>query len=590
MRDRKVVAEVPSVNAPGWDESDIRKWTCQCFEELDATDRFSREELQHADAVRERELDLGRCGDTWKNRHIPRDTVVNYVRVGSGRNDKLRPSVDGSISVVPREDGARSEQQFRMTFCDSVYRVSRHFGPERNLGAWQPSCEQAFCQRDRIIQLCERDYWNDSDCAESIIDCRFHDKRESTILLIELEMVGCRVCTSMTNNKTAQTVAYFIAFAALGMAMASLGPTLPGLAQQTRSTVSDISFLFTVRSFGFLLGSLFSGRFYDRLPGHSVMAGTIVVVSAAMATMPLVDQLPLLLTVMLVLGTAEGALGVGGNALLVWVHGRSVAPFMNALHFSYGVGGFIAPLIIARTLANNAVRMPYFVLAILILPAAILLLRLASPTNTTVEPTDQATDGKSNHWLVFLIALLLCLYIGAEVSWGSWIYSYVLKVNIGNESMAAYLTSLFWGSLTIGRLLGVPIGARFRPRAILLTDIVGCFVSVGIAIIWPTSITAITVATVCAGLSMASIYPTALTFAERRMKITGQITGFLIVGGSVGGMIVPLVIGQMFESIGPRVMMLTILVDLLLLLVVYVVLVSRHVVPSGRMVASEDSA
>ena len=72
---------------------------------------------------------------------------------------------------------------------------------------------------------------------------------------------------------------------------------------------------------------------------------------------------------------------------------------------------------------------------------------------------------------------------------------------------------------------------------------------------------------------MASIYPTALTFAGRRMKITGQVTSLLIVGGSAGGMIVPLLIGQMFESIGPRVMMLTILVDMSLAVVVYVFLV-----------------
>jgi FHS family Na+ dependent glucose MFS transporter 1 len=393
-------------------------------------------------------------------------------------------------------------------------------------------------------------------------------------------MVGWRVCTLMANRKTVQTVAYFIAFAALGMAMASLGPTLPGLAQQTRSSVGDISFLFTVRSFGFLVGSLFGGRFYDRLPGHGVMAATIVAVSAAMAAMPLVGELRLLIAVMLVLGTAEGALGVGGNALMVWVHGSRVAPFMNALHFSYGVGGFIAPLIIARTLsADNAVRTPYFVLASLILPTAILLLRIASPPSAAVETDDRTSRAKSNYPLVFLIALLLCLYIGAEVSFGGWIYSYVLKLNLGNETHAAFLTSLFWGSLTLGRLLGVPIGARFRPREILLADLIGCFVSVGIAIIWPQSVSAITTATVLAGLSMASIYPTALTFAERRMTITGQVTGFLIVGGSVGGMIVPLVIGRMFGSIGPRVMMFTILADLLLLLVVYLVLVSRHVVP-----------
>ena len=68
---------------------------------------------------------------------------------------------------------------------------------------------------------------------------------------------------------------------------------------------------------------------------------------------------------------------------------------------------------------------------------------------------------------------------------------------------------------------------------------------------------------------MASVYPTALTFAGRRMKITGQVTSFLLVGGSAGGMIVPFLIGQMFESIGPRVMMLTILVDMSLAVVVY---------------------
>jgi FHS family Na+ dependent glucose MFS transporter 1 len=72
---------------------------------------------------------------------------------------------------------------------------------------------------------------------------------------------------------------------------------------------------------------------------------------------------------------------------------------------------------------------------------------------------------------------------------------------------------------------------------------------------------------------MASIYPTALTFAERRMKITGQVTGFLIVGGSTGGMIVPLLIGLMFESLGPRVMMFTVLIDLIVAVMVYLMLV-----------------
>ena len=53
----------------------------------------------------------------------------------------------------------------------------------------------------------------------------------------------------------------------------------------------------------------------------------------------------------------------------------------------------------------------------------------------------------------------------------------------------------------------------------------------------------------------------------------GQVTGFLIVGGSTGGMIVPLLIGQMFESVGPRVMMFVVLIDLIVAVMVYLFLV-----------------
>ena len=355
--------------------------------------------------------------------------------------------------------------------------------------------------------------------------------------------------------------------------MTSIGPTLPGLAKQTGVGMGDISYLLTVRSFGFLLGSLFGGRFYDRMRGNLVMAVMIFAMSVTLALMPMIPMLSVLLAVMLLLGIAEGAVGVGGNALLVWVHQSRVAPYMNALHFFYGVGCLLAPLIIAQTLAReNSTVISYFVLAVLMLPVAALLLFVPTPQNQQVVETHSNVE-PIKYRLVLLIAFLLCLDIGAEVGYGSFIFSYVIKMNLGNENIAAYLTSIFWGSLTFGRLLGVPIAARFRPRTILLADLIGCFISLGIAILYSTSLTAISIASACIGLSLASVYPTALAFAERRMKITGQVTGFLLVGGSVGGMIVPLLIGKMFESIGPRVMLFTVLVDLLLALLVYLLLV-----------------
>jgi hypothetical protein len=43
--------------------------------------------------------------------------------------------------------------------------------------------------------------------------------------------------------------------------------------------------------------------------------------------------LALLAGAIFALGMAEGALDVGGNTLLVWVHQEKVGPFMNGLHF-----------------------------------------------------------------------------------------------------------------------------------------------------------------------------------------------------------------------------------------------------------------
>ena len=393
----------------------------------------------------------------------------------------------------------------------------------------------------------------------------------------------------MKNLKLAQTVSYFVAFIALGLAMAALGPTLAGLAAQTRADTGEISYLFTVRSFGFLLGSLFSGRFYDRLRGHTVMAITVLAMSATMALLPVAPTLPALLGVMLALGTAEGALGVGGNALLVWVHQHRVAPYMNALHFFYGLGGVFSPLIIRVIQSfHNSTTTTYFALALLILPSAALLLSLPSPQNPPVVATT-AGDGQVKYQLVVLVALLLCMYIGAEVSYGSWIFSYVVDMKLGDESMGNYVTSMFWGALTAGRLICIPIAVRLRPRTVLLADLIGCFVSIGIALVWPTSLPAVMLATVCIGLSMGSIYPTALTFAERRMKISGQVMSFFIVGGSAGGMIVPMLIGQMFKSIGPRVMLVTVLVDLLIAAAVYLTLIFTSA-PSREALAQQATA
>jgi FHS family Na+ dependent glucose MFS transporter 1 len=371
--------------------------------------------------------------------------------------------------------------------------------------------------------------------------------------------------------RLARTASYYAAFVALGMVGASLGPTLPGLAENTHTLLSEISFLFTARSLGYLLGSFLGGRLYDRTAGHPLMAFTVVVIAAMMALAPLIPLLPLLTAVLLILGAGEGTLDVGGNTLLVWVHRHQVGPFMNGLHFFFGVGAFLSPIIVAQTvLMSGDIVWAYWVLAVLILPVAIWLLRLSSPAaqNDFQDPVEaQPTAGSGvarQPLLVALIAIFFFLYAGAEIGFGGWVFSYAVELDLSDKTYAAYLTSAFFGAFTLGRLLAIPIAARYRPRTILLSDLIGCLISLGLIISWSSSLVALWMGAIGLGFSAASIFPTMLSLAERRMTITGRITGWFFVGASAGGMTLPWLIGQLFDSIGPRAMMFFILGDLVL--------------------------
>jgi FHS family Na+ dependent glucose MFS transporter 1 len=179
------------------------------------------------------------------------------------------------------------------------------------------------------------------------------------------------------------------------------------------------------------------------------------------------------------------------------------------------------------------------------------------------EKIDQDTVAPG---FVALIATLLFLYVGAEVSFGGWIYTYATALGLGSETSAAYLTSAFWGALTVGRLLAIPVAGRLRPRRFILIDLLGCIISLGIILLFAQSYAATWIGTIGLGLSMASFFPTMLAYAARRMATRGSITRWFFVGSGAGGMLLPWLIGQLFETFSPRVILVVILTDILLTL------------------------
>ena len=211
--------------------------------------------------------------------------------------------------------------------------------------------------------------------------------------------------TSSGKNQINSTIGYFAAFVSYGMVVALLGPTIPDLAVHTQSNLSQISILFTARSLGHIVGALYVARFYDRLPGHIVLGVSLLVMGLMVALMPTVPLLWLLVIILLVLGVTEGSVDVGGNTMLVWIHGRNVGPFMNALHFLFGLGAFFGPIIVAQTvMMSGDINLAYWVVALILVPVVVWVLRVPSPTLTQKIEETQLLRGEMV--LIVLTALL----------------------------------------------------------------------------------------------------------------------------------------------------------------------------------------
>lgn len=352
------------------------------------------------------------------------------------------------------------------------------------------------------------------------------------------------------------TLLYCTLLITLGLAGSLLGPAIPTLAENTGSTIDRIAWLFTAKAFGAMGGAFLLGRLYDRFSGHKLIAVILLLLLPTLALIPFVHNLNVLLCIMLVGGICEGTLHVGTNTLIVRLHGERVPPYMNALHFSFGIGATAAPMLLGLSFDfGGGIAWPFVGVPLLMTFLFPFFLRTPTPEGT--PPTDSSPALPPPRVILpILIGLLFFFYAGVEGSLSGWVYSYALDLKLADKASAAWLTSLLWGGLTLGRLCAVPLSRRFAPRHILLVDLVGGgIILCGIALFGGTYQT-LAIGVVAYGLAIASVFPTIMAFAGSRMAMTGNVTGWFFVGASLGGMLFPWLVGQFFVSYGPQAMLM----------------------------------
>jgi FHS family Na+ dependent glucose MFS transporter 1 len=372
----------------------------------------------------------------------------------------------------------------------------------------------------------------------------------------------------------ANTLVYYAMFVCIGLGAGIIGPTIPSLALQTNSSIGKIGAIFLAGPIGTAIGTFIGGKLFDRTTRGHTLLGIAQIFSAAMFFLiPVFPHYRLFIAVNALLGFSNGIINTGSNTFLIWTHRDKAAPFMNALHFFFGLGALGAPFIFARLLSGNGTyREAYWIIAGCAFVTAIAAFLLGkSPRH---EQSDESTTGKVRMlpYLPIILSSMLFLffYVGAEITYGEWIFTFATKLNIATVTHAAYLTSGFWLAFTIGRLISIPVAALFKPAQIIAVSLCFCIAILGTGLFISPSIKPVWAITLGLGFFMAPLWPTGFTMAGQSMKMTAQMSSFIILGDSIGGMILPAAMGLLLEKFGPQIMTTLVFISLVATFIAFI--------------------
>jgi len=200
----------------------------------------------------------------------------------------------------------------------------------------------------------------------------------------------------------------------------------------------------------------------------------------------------------------------------------------------------------------SSVKAPYLIIGLVLVALAIGIAMFKLPAMPEAARRGQMAPGTSiwKHRHLVLGAVAIFLYVGAEVSIGSFLVNYFSRPEIGNVStvVASRFVSFYWFGAMVGRFIGSAILQRIRTGVVLGIAAIAACVLVSISMLTSGHIAMGSI--ILVGLFNSVMFPNIFTLGiERLGPLTGDGSG-LLVTAIVGGAIIPVVQGALADHVG----------------------------------------
>ncbi len=347
------------------------------------------------------------------------------------------------------------------------------------------------------------------------------------------------------------------AFGSFGVSLIVVGALLPRILSDFHWSYTAAGVVLAANSVGYFTSTLVSGLLVQRLGLKPVIALGLAIEAVSLFFFGSAPAVALNLVLNFFIGVGQGGVEVVVNTSIARMEREGDSHLMMFVHSAFSVGAIVGPLAIGLIVAHELPwQGVYRGIAFLVLVIGVLLallpFRRIEGTGSTEEQARPRLRSLLGLPLLLFSFFALLLYVGLEVGVSNWISEYFVKVFGTPASTGAFMVSLFWVGMLIGRLSVSLIARGTRQAATLVALALLYTLSIFLAVLMRRAVAG-GIFFFLASLGCSGFYPLVMNLLGRHFRHSQSVAvGFAATGGGVGMFLFPLLMSGVSQHFGIR--------------------------------------
>jgi predicted MFS family arabinose efflux permease len=361
-------------------------------------------------------------------------------------------------------------------------------------------------------------------------------------------------------------VATSLLFLLFGAALGTWTARIPAVKDHLHLSDGRLSLALLAFAAGCIVGMAAIGRLTDRFGSTRVMIPMALCEGVLLVPPAFMPNLLGLGLALFVFGLVHGTLNIAMNANAIEVQRAWGGPIMSSFHAVYSIGGFLGAIVgglfargdisvgttflsVGGVVFALALWASWWALPAPPVTAAPVTPASQTPASQTPAPAGRALPEPRSYALLFLGVLALCALVG-EGAAADWSAVYLHDSLGTTAAFATYAYAAFAIMMTVGRLLGDRLAARFGPVNLVRASGVLAAVGLGAALLVGRPVAGV-IGFACLGAGMSGIAPQVYSAAGNRDPArAGRALSLVVSIGYVGFVLGPILIGSASTVVG----------------------------------------